>query len=100
MIVKKSCVRRADGRAGRRSTCTPGRQSGHPLSRKTSTMSQNVTLPAMISPAQSLAVAALVNGSSITQAAEKAGVTRETVSRWVHRNPAFIAELQNARAEI
>ena len=63
-------------------------------------MSQNVTLPTMVSPAQSLAVAALVNGSTVTQAAEKAGVARETVSRWVHRDPAFIAELQNTRAEI
>ena len=63
-------------------------------------MSQNVTLSTMISPAQSLAVEALVNGSSVTQAAEKAGVTRETVSRWVHRDPVFIAELQNTRAEI
>ena len=63
-------------------------------------MSQNVTLPTMISPAQSLAVAALVNGSTVTQAAEEAGVARETVSRWVHRDPAFIAELQNTRAEI
>ncbi len=63
-------------------------------------MSQNVTLPTPISPSQSLAVAALVNGSTVTQAAEKAGVARETVSRWVHRDPAFIAELQNTRAEI
>ena len=63
-------------------------------------MSQNVTLPTMVSPAQLLAVAALVNGSTVTQAAEKAGVARETVSRWVHRDPAFIAELQNTRAEI
>ena len=63
-------------------------------------MSHNVTLSMVISPAQSLAVAALVNGSTITQAAEKAGVTRETVSRWMHGNPVFIAELQNTRAEI
>jgi hypothetical protein len=63
-------------------------------------MSQNVTVSANLSPAQSIAVAALVSGSTVSGAAEKAGVTRETVSRWVHRDPHFIAELQNTRAEI
>jgi hypothetical protein len=63
-------------------------------------MSQNVTVSANLSPAQSIAVATLVSGSTITGAAEKAGVSRETVSRWVHRDPLFIAELQNTRAEI
>ncbi|MGO9596716.1 MAG: hypothetical protein ACLP7Q_01695 [Isosphaeraceae bacterium] len=63
-------------------------------------MSQNVSLPARISPAQALAVAALASGSNITEAAEKAGVARKTVSRWVHGDPDFIAELQNTRAEI
>jgi transposase-like protein len=51
------------------------------------TMSQNVTLSAMISAAQSLAVEALPSGSTVTEAAERAGVARETVSRWVHRDP-------------
>jgi hypothetical protein len=41
-----------------------------------------------------------VSGSTVTEAAEKAGVARETVSRWVHRDPEFIAELQNRRAEM
>jgi len=63
-------------------------------------MSQNVTLSAIISAAQSLAVEALASGSTVTEAAEKAGVARETVSRWVHRDPEFIAELQNRRAEM
>ena len=63
-------------------------------------MSQNVTLPAKISPAQSLAVAALASGLTVTEAARKAGVARETVSRWVHGDPEFIAELQNTRAEM
>jgi hypothetical protein len=49
---------------------------------------------------QVLAVAALMGGSTVTEAAEKAGVSRETVSRWVHHDPAFIAELQNRRAEL
>jgi hypothetical protein len=63
-------------------------------------MSQNMMLVARVTPAQSLAIAALVGGSTVTEAAKKAGVSRETVSRWVHRNPEFIAELQNARAEM
>ena len=63
-------------------------------------MSQNVTLHAAISPRQSLAAAALAGGSTVTEAAEKAGVARETVSRWLHRDAEFIAELQNFRAEL
>ncbi len=63
-------------------------------------MSQNVTLSAVISSSQMLAINALVSGSSVTRAAEAAGVARETVSRWVHRDPVFIAELQNTRAEL
>ena len=63
-------------------------------------MSQNVTVSTTISLAQSLALEALVSGGSITKAAKEAGVARETVSRWVHHDPAFLAELQNIRAEI
>jgi hypothetical protein len=61
-------------------------------------MSQNVTLPAKISAAQSLEVETLASGSTVTEAAERAGVARETVSRWVHGDPGFIAELQNRRS--
>jgi hypothetical protein len=63
-------------------------------------MSQNVTLFTTISPAQSLALGVLVSGGSVTKAAKEAGVARETVSRWVHHDPVFIAEMQNARAEL
>ena len=63
-------------------------------------MSQNVTPSTMISPAQSVAAQALVSGSTVTEAAKKAGVASETVSRWVHHDPAFLAELQNIRAEM
>jgi hypothetical protein len=62
-------------------------------------MSQNVTLQT-ISPAQSLALGVLVSGGSVTKAAQQAGVARETVSRWLHHDPVFIAEMQNARAEL
>jgi hypothetical protein len=63
-------------------------------------MSQKVTLFATISSAQALALGALLKGASVTSAAKEAGVARETVSRWVHHDPAFAAELQNARAEL
>jgi hypothetical protein len=53
-------------------------------------MSQNVTLSTRISPAQAAAIAALATGSTVTEAAQQAGVARETVSRWVHRDPDFI----------
>jgi hypothetical protein len=62
-------------------------------------ISQNVTLSTIVTPAQSLAVAALAGSATITEAAKKAGVSRETVSRWAHRDPEFIAALQSARAE-
>jgi hypothetical protein len=64
------------------------------------TMSQKVTLLATISATQTLALEALLKGASITKAASEACVARETVSRWVHHDPAFHAELQNARAEL
>jgi hypothetical protein len=63
-------------------------------------MSQNVTLSTTISPAQALALQTLVSGGSVTQAAKEAGVARETVSRWVHHDPVFLAQLQNVRAEL
>ena len=62
-------------------------------------MSQNVTLSTMISPAQWLAMEALVSGGSITKAATEAGVARETVSRWVHHDPVFLAQLHNVQSE-
>ena len=62
-------------------------------------MSQNVTLSTTISPAQWLALEALVSGGSITKAATEAGVARETVSRWVHHDPVFLAEVQNVQGE-
>jgi hypothetical protein len=63
-------------------------------------MSQNVTVLTTISPAHWLALQALVSGGSVTQAAKEAGVARETVSRWIHHDPVFIAEMQNARDEL
>ena len=63
-------------------------------------MSHKVTLSATISPVQSFALEALVRGSTVTKAAEAAGVARETVSRWSHHDPVFIAELHNFRSDL
>src|SRR3954470_21234365 len=63
-------------------------------------MSQNVTLSTTNSPTRSLALQALVSGGSVTTAAKEAGVARETVSRWVHHDPVFLAQLHNVRAEL
>lgn len=38
------------------------------------------------------AIDALVSGESVTNAAALAGVRRETLSRWLHGNPVFIAK--------
>lgn len=40
---------------------------------------------------QATAVVALSEGATVTDAARQAGVTRQTVSEWKNRNPAFIA---------
>lgn len=52
-----------------------------------------------LAPAQCLAVAALAGGSTITSAAEAAGVSRPTVYAWLDGSPEFVAELNRARAE-
>ncbi|MEM6960595.1 MAG: hypothetical protein AAF355_03690 [Myxococcota bacterium] len=51
-----------------------------------------------LTEAQRLALMSLLGGSSSTEAAEVAGVARETVSRWRSRNPDFIAEYNDRRA--
>jgi hypothetical protein len=49
-------------------------------------------------PKQEAALAALVAGSNVSEAAAKAGVTRPTVSGWLHGDATFRAEYENARA--
>jgi hypothetical protein len=41
-----------------------------------------------------VAIDALISGETITNAALIAGVRRETLSRWLHDNPVFIAQKQ------
>jgi hypothetical protein len=64
---------------------------------------QNVTLPAGLAalpPQQEQAITALLAGASVTAAAEKAGVARQTVHRWLADDPAFIAEYNLGRREM
>ena len=46
------------------------------------------------------ALEALLAGANVTQAAEVAGVARETVSEWLNHNEAFQAALAQAQAEL
>ena len=50
-----------------------------------------------LQPNQELAIDVLLRGGTQQEAAEKSGVTRETVNRWCNRHPAFIAELNRRR---
>jgi DNA topoisomerase VI subunit B len=49
---------------------------------------------------QLAAVNALMAGGTHEDAAQAAGVHRVTVTRWVNHHPAFIAELNRARADL
>lgn len=60
---------------------------------------RNLTTEPLTGP-QEVALAALVSGSSLTVAAERAGVSRQSVSAWCNHAPAFIAALRTARAEL
>jgi hypothetical protein len=46
-----------------------------------------------------IAIEALVSGESVTNAAALAGVRRETLSRWLHRNPVFRAKFNEKQNE-
>jgi transposase-like protein len=52
-----------------------------------------------LSSAQARVVAALAQGLSITEAARKAGVHRDTTYRWLQNQPEFETAVENARAE-
>ncbi len=53
-----------------------------------------------LTPAQLIAIDALVAGAAKTDAAEVAGVNRVTVSKWANHHPGFQAELNRRRAEL
>jgi hypothetical protein len=49
---------------------------------------------------QEQAIAALLAGATVTAAAARAGVARQTVHRWMAEDPAFIAEYNRSRREM
>src|SRR3954452_2399171 len=68
-------------------------------------MGRNETLPAVqpaqeLEPAQVLALDALLSGKSVTAAAAAAGVSRQTLHRWLRGDPAMIAALNAGRLEL
>ena len=46
------------------------------------------------------AIAALLSGLTVTEAAREAGVNRRTIYRWLHDDPKFQAQLDRSRAEV
>jgi len=52
-----------------------------------------------ISDRQSIAIDLLLNGETTTAVAEKIGVTRQTVSNWIHHHLPFIAESKLRRQQ-
>jgi transcriptional regulator with XRE-family HTH domain len=57
-------------------------------------------LSSPLSTQQELALLALVGGATQSEAAERAGVARETVCRWLQDDPEFVAGLNRARKDI
>ena len=55
---------------------------------------------ATLSQTQEIAIAALIRGATVTEAATEAGVSRQTVSEWKHHDPEFIAALNRSRYEV
>ena len=53
-----------------------------------------------LTAAQEVAIAALLRGASVTDAANEAGVSRQAVSTWCHRDAEFIAAWNRARQEV
>lgn len=47
-----------------------------------------------------LALVALLGGASVEAAADAAGVSRSTTSKWLNRDPGFRADLANRRREV
>ena len=53
-----------------------------------------------LSPQQEAAVDLLATGRNLTDVGRRVGVTRQTVSEWANRNPAFQAALKTRRQEL
>lgn len=65
-------------------------------------MSRNATnsTASGLSSAQDIALSALLAGQTVTAAAERAGVGRETLHRWLRKDKAFGAAYDDGKAEL
>jgi len=59
-----------------------------------------VDVPDVLTGEQVEVLAHLVSGSSQRDAAAAVGVAEETISRWMHGDPLFVATLNGIRAEV
>ncbi len=57
-------------------------------------------LPQNLTPSQEAALLSLLTGSTITAASKSAGVSRDTVHRWIRDDAPFQAEYNRRRNEI
>ena len=55
--------------------------------------------PKSLTAAQEQAILLLASGETVTATADAVGVSRQTVSEWVNRDPDFIAALNRIRQE-
>lgn len=55
--------------------------------------------PTLLSPKQEAALLAVLGGASDSEAAERIGTTRQTIARWRHTDPVFVAALARERRE-
>ena len=60
-------------------------------------MSSYVAVPHELSPVQAAAIDALVTSRTLKEAAETAGVTRQTLYTWMQSDPAFRAAYRSVR---
>jgi phage terminase small subunit len=58
------------------------------------------SIPPSFTPAQTLAMAALLSGKSKTAAAQAAGVSRSTIHDWLANDPDFLAFYNSCRLEM
>jgi phage terminase small subunit len=58
------------------------------------------SIPPSFTPAQTLAMAALLSGKTKTAAAQAAGVSRSTIHEWLSKDPEFMAFFNSCRVEM
>jgi len=88
-VIESALAREAGGALAERKRRRPGYQAPDPI-----------VIPAALSGEQEAVLVHLLAGKTQAEAAKKAGVVPETVSRWMHNNPLFVAELNRRRAEV